>query len=103
MSEHRLILKYADHPGYTPDMDCYLAHGGYEALRKAMSLPVKTLPDGKSVTGAEQIREEVRIGGLRGRGGAGFSAGLKWSVVDRKSGQAIYLSCNGDESEAGTF
>ena len=41
--------------------------------------------------------------GLRGRGGAGFSCGLKWSLVDRKSGKPIYLICNCDESEPGTF
>jgi NADH-quinone oxidoreductase subunit F len=101
--EFRQILKYADEPGYTPDIDCYLRHGGYEALRKALSLPVKPLPDGKTLSGPEQIREEVRISGLRGRGGAGFSCGLKWSFVDRRSGKPIYLICNADESEPGTF
>src|SRR5256714_1138404 len=101
--EYRLILKYADEPGYTPDMDCYLRNGGYEALKKALSISSKTSADGKTITGAEQIREEVRIAGLRGRGGAGFSCGLKWSFVDRKSGKPIYLICNADESEPGTF
>src|SRR2546425_3432 len=101
--EYRLILKYADQPGYTPDMECYLRHGGYEALRKALAIGVKTLPDGKTMTGPEQIREEVRLAGLRGRGGAGFTCGLKWSFVDRKSGKPIYLICNADESEPGTF
>ncbi|HWH72515.1 MAG TPA: hypothetical protein VNT26_24345, partial [Candidatus Sulfotelmatobacter sp.] len=96
-------MKYADQPGYTPDLECYLRHGGYEALKKALGLAPKTLPDGKTVSGAEQIREEVRISGLRGRGGAGFSCGLKWSFVDRKSGKPIYLICNADESEPGTF
>src|ERR1043166_2399395 len=102
-SEYRQILKYADQPGYTPDLECYLRHGGYEALRKALALPAKTLPDGKVLSGPEQLREEVRISGLRGRGGAGFSCGLKWSFVDRKSGKPIYLICNADESEPGTF
>src|ERR1051326_8060565 len=102
-SEYRQILKYADQPGYTPDLECYLRHGGYEALRKALGLPAKTLPDGKVLSGPEQLREEVRISGLRGRGGAGFSCGLKWSFVDRKSGKPIYLICNADESEPGTF
>src|SRR5438093_1550018 len=101
--EFRQILKYADQPGYTPDLECYLRHGGYEVLRKALALPPKTLPDGKTLTGPEQLREEVRISGLRGRGGAGFSCGLKWSFVDRKSGKPIYLICNADESEPGTF
>jgi NADH-quinone oxidoreductase subunit F len=101
--ENRLILKYADQPGYTPDIEGYLRHGGYEALKKALAVAPKTLPDGKSVSGPEQLREEVRISGLRGRGGAGFSCGLKWSFVDRKSGKPIYLICNADESEPGTF
>src|SRR5258708_5056184 len=102
-SEYRLILKYADEPGYTPDLDCYLRHGGYDALKKALALQVKALPDGKSLTGPEQIRDDVLKSGLRGRGGAGFSCGLKWSFVDRKSGKPIYLICNADESEPGTF
>src|SRR6185436_11344833 len=75
----------------------------YEALKKALALSPKTLSDGKTLSGPEQIREEVKASGLRGRGGAGFSAGLKWSFVDRKSGKSIYLICNADESEPGTF
>ena len=49
------------------------------------------------------IRKEVLTSGLRGRGGAGFSAGMKWNFVNRKSGKPIYLLCNADESEPGTF
>ena len=45
--EYRQILKYADEPGYTPDLECYLRHGGYEALKKALALQPKTLPDGQ--------------------------------------------------------
>jgi NADH-quinone oxidoreductase subunit F len=101
--EYRLILKHADEPGYTPDMECYLRHGGYEALKKVLAIAPKTLPDGKVQTPAEQLRDEVRLSGLRGRGGAGFSCGLKWSFVDRKSNKPIYLICNADESEPGTF
>jgi NADH-quinone oxidoreductase subunit F len=101
--EYRLILKNVDRPGYTPDLDCYLRHGGYEVLKKALALAPKELPDGKKSSPQEQIREEVKISGLRGRGGAGFLCGLKWSFVDRKSGKPIYLICNADESEPGTF
>ena len=101
--EYRLILKNADAPGYTADIDCYLRHGGYEALKKGMTLAPKALADGRTLSAPEQIRDEVRISGLRGRGGAGFSCGLKWSFVDRKSGKPIYLICNADESEPGTF
>src|SRR5881296_4264026 len=101
--EHRLILKHADQPGYTPDIDCYLRNGGYEMLKKALALQVKELPGGKTMSPEEQVRDEVLKSGLRGRGGSGFSCGLKWSFVDRKSGKPIYLICNADESEPGTF
>ena len=101
--ETRLILKNIDQPGQTPDLECYQRQGGYEALKKALALAPKTLPDGKTQPGPEQLREEVKQSGLRGRGGAGFSCGLKWSFVDRKSGKPIYLVCNADESEPGTF
>jgi NADH-quinone oxidoreductase subunit F len=101
--EYRLILKNIDQPGYTPDIECYLRNGGYEILRKALTLPAKNAPDGKTLTAQDQIRDEVKLSGLRGRGGAGFSCGLKWSFVDRKSTKPIYLICNADESEPGTF
>jgi NADH-quinone oxidoreductase subunit F len=101
--QYRLILKNIDAPGYTNDIECYLRHGGYEALKKALAVAPKDLPDGKKMSPQEQLREDVKASGLRGRGGAGFSAGLKWSFVDRKSGKPIYLICNADESEPGTF
>lgn len=101
--EYRLILKHIDEPGYTPDLECYLRHGGYAALRKAVALAPKTLPDGRTLSGPEQIRKDVLDSGLRGRGGAGFSCGLKWSFVDHRSGKPVYLICNADESEPGTF
>src|SRR5882762_7916159 len=101
--EFKLILKHADEPGYTPDIECYLRHGGYEALKKALALTPLDLPDGKKSSPPEQIRDDVMKSGLRGRGGAGFSCGLKWSFVDRRSGKPIYLICNADESEPGTF
>jgi len=101
--EYKLILKHADEPGYTPDIECYLRHGGYDSLRKALTVPVVELSDGKKKSAQEQIREDVMKSGLRGRGGAGFSCGLKWSFVDRRSGKPIYLICNADESEPGTF
>jgi len=101
--EHRLILKHADSPGYTNDLECYVRHGGYEALKKALATAPRELVDGKKMSPQEVVRDEVLKSGLRGRGGAGFSAGLKWSFVDRKSGKPIYLICNADESEPGTF
>jgi NADH-quinone oxidoreductase subunit F len=101
--EYRLILKHIDSSGYTPDMECYLRHGGYEALKKALALAPRDAADGRKISAQEQIRDDVKLAGLRGRGGAGFSCGLKWSFVDRKSGKPIYLICNADESEPGTF
>jgi NADH-quinone oxidoreductase subunit F len=101
--EYRLVLKHADGPGYRNDLECYLRHGGYEALKKGLTLAPRELPDGRKLSAAEQIREDVKLSGLRGRGGAGFSCGLKWSFVDRRSGKPIYLICNADESEPGTF
>ncbi len=101
--QFKMILKHADSPGYTPDIQCYLRHGGYESLKKALATASRTLPDGKSQSPQEVVRDEVLKSGLRGRGGAGFSAGLKWSFVDRRSGKPIYLICNADESEPGTF
>ena len=101
--QYKLILKHADSPGYTPDIECYQRHGGYESLKKALATSSRTLPDGKVQSSQEVVRDEVLKSGLRGRGGAGFSAGLKWSFVDRRSGKPIYLICNADESEPGTF
>ena len=104
MSEpFKLILKNLDEPGFTPDIGCYQRHGGYEALKRALAMPPRDLPDGKKLSPQEALREDVKASGLRGRGGAGFSAGLKWSFVDRRSGKPIYLICNADESEPGTF
>ena len=51
----------------------------------------------------DEVQEEVKKSGLRGRGGAGFPAGMKWSFLDRKSDKPRYLVCNADESEPGTF
>src|SRR5208283_1463709 len=89
--QRRIIFQHIGEPGYSNDLACYLRSGGYETLRQA----VRRKPG--------ELIEEVRMSGLRGRGGAGFSCGLKWSLVDRKSGKPIYLIANADESEPGTF
>ncbi len=90
-AQRRLIFAHIDEPNYTTDLACYLKHGGYTVMRKAFARPPAELMD------------EVKKSGLRGRGGAGFSCGLKWTLVDRKSGKPIYLIVNADESEPGTF
>ncbi|MCH8474732.1 MAG: NADH-quinone oxidoreductase subunit NuoF [Opitutales bacterium] len=89
--EKRIILKNIDQDGYTRDIDCYLANGGYEVLKQTVT---KDPAD---------LCKEIETSGLRGRGGAGFPCGMKWKFLDRKSGKPIYLVCNADESEPGTF
>ena len=90
--ERRIILKHADDPAYDVSIDCYIRHGGYEQMKRAFA---RMKP--------EQICQEVLDSEVRGRGGAGFPAGMKWKFLDRKSGKPIYLICNADESEPGTF
>jgi NADH-quinone oxidoreductase subunit F len=71
--------------------DVYRREGGYAAVEKALKMD----------TGA--VVEEVKKSGLRGRGGAGFPAGMKWSFLAKPEGVPRYLVCNADESEPGTF
>lgn len=73
------------------DIDVYEASGGWQAWRKALT---EHQPD--------EITDMVKRAGLRGRGGAGFPAGLKWSFIPKGPGPK-YLTCNADESEPGTF
>jgi NADH-quinone oxidoreductase subunit F len=72
--------------------DVYRKHGGYRSVEKAL----------KTMT-PEEVVEEVKKSGLRGRGGAGFPAGMKWSFLAKPEGVPRYLVCNADESEPGTF
>jgi len=74
------------------DLDEYLRHGGFEALR----LCLETLSP-------QQVVERVLASGLRGRGGAGFPSGLKWQRVRESGGETVYLICNGDEGDPGAF
>jgi NADH-quinone oxidoreductase subunit F len=85
-----VLTKFVREPnGHT--LAFYLKHQGYEALRKALAMT----PD--------QVTEAVKASGLRGRGGAGFPTGLKWSFVLKDPDKPRYLCCNADESEPGTF
>ncbi len=71
----------------------YMRHdGGYEAVKKAITTMT---PD--------DVINQVKLSGLRGRGGASFPTGTKWSLLDRSTDKARYLVCNADESEPGTF
>ena len=75
------------------DLDSYVARGGYEVLKKILT--EKTSPD--------DIINEMKLSALRGRGGAGFPTGLKWSFMPRQYPGQKYLVCNTDEGEPGTF
>jgi NADH-quinone oxidoreductase subunit F len=87
--ETRILSKRFGMPD-SHTLDTYLATGGYEAFRKARQMT------------PEQIVDEVKASALRGRGGAGFPSGLKWSFVPRTSPKPKYIIVNADESEPGT-
>src|ERR1700719_3402233 len=89
--EHRIIFKNIDRPDWTNDIGCYLRDGGYEDLKKAVKMS------------RTDIVNEVKTSGLRGRGGAGFPCGVKWSFIKPDEKKPVYLICNADESEPGTF
>lgn len=72
-------------------LEYYLRHGGYMSVKRAFAL------------GADAVIEEVKKSGLRGRGGAGFATGLKWSFMPLNDGRQHYIICNADESEPGTY
>ena len=86
----KLLLKNIDVEGIKT-FEVFRKHGGYTAAEKAL----KMTPD--------EILEEVKTSGLRGRGGAGFPTGLKWSFLAKPEGVPRYLVVNADESEPGTF
>jgi formate dehydrogenase iron-sulfur subunit len=72
-------------------LDDYRAHGGYRGLDRALTM------------NAAQIIEEVTLSGLRGRGGAGFPAGIKWKTTQQTAGKQKFIVCNADEGDSGTF
>lgn len=89
--ERRLVFKNVDREGWANDIQTYLKDGGYDDLRKALSLK------------PQDIVNEVKTSQLRGRGGAGFSTGVKWGFIRPDEKKPVYLICNADESEPGTF
>ncbi|MFT6793763.1 MAG: NADH-quinone oxidoreductase subunit F [Rubritalea sp.] len=89
--EHRLIFKNIDREGWNPSIARYLEDGGYDQLKKAIAME------------PNDITTEVKKSGLRGRGGAGFPTGVKWGFIPPKNTKPVYLICNADESEPGTF
>ena len=89
--ERRLIFKNIDRPGWTNDISAYLADGGYADLKKALTM------------NRTDVINEVKTSQLRGRGGAGFGCGMKWGFIRADEKKPVYLICNADESEPGTF
>ena len=87
----RLLLRCRDVPDLRR-LSVYVAHGGYESARKALTQHTP-----------EQLVEMVKASNLRGRGGAGFPTGMKWSFLPKQSDKPVYLCVNADESEPGTF
>jgi NADH-quinone oxidoreductase subunit F len=87
----KLLLDKVDIPGIRT-YDVYRREGGYLSVEKALK---QMTPD--------QVTDEVKKSGLRGRGGAGFPAGMKWSFIAKPEGVPRHLVCNADESEPGTF
>ncbi len=87
----KILLEHIDVPGINT-YDVYRSKGGYSSVEKAL----KTMKP-------EDVVEEVKKSGLRGRGGAGFPTGMKWSFLAKPEGVPRYLVCNADESEPGTF
>ncbi len=85
-----VLSKYFGDAG-AKSYDGWVKRGGYEGLKQALGMT------------PEAIIEVVKASGLRGRGGAGFPTGLKWSFMPKNSGKPHYLCCNADESEPGTF
>jgi NADH-quinone oxidoreductase subunit F len=89
--EHRLIFKNIGRDDWKIDIKTYLRDGGYEQLKKAVTMS------------RTDIVNEVKTSGLRGRGGAGFPCGVKWGFIKQDEKRPVYLICNADESEPGTF
>ncbi len=92
MSDYPQVLFKNRRPGQTVFLDGYARSGGYKGLQKAIR---KMTP--------QEVRDTVKASGLRGRGGAGFSTGLKWSFFPADKPGEKYLVCNGDEMEPGTY
>lgn len=91
--EYKKVL-LPDIPDYHK-IDVYMQHGGYDMLKQVIT---------SSDWDRKKIVDTVKAANIRGRGGAGFNAGLKWSFMPPKvEGVPRYLACNGDESEPGTF
>ncbi len=85
-----LLFEHRDKPNIE-NLDVYEANGGYEGLRRAVTLD------------RQAVIDEIKTSGLRGRGGAGFPTWIKWNGIPKNSDKPHYLICNADEGEPGTY
>lgn len=90
MGEYKLLLEHSNDPAFRT-LAGYQAAGGYEGLRRAVAMD------------RQAVIDEVKASGLRGRGGAGFPAWIKWNGIAKDKKGPHYLICNADEGEPGTF
>lgn len=90
MAEYKLLLEHSHLPEYRT-LDGYLAKGGYEGLKAALSMD------------RQGIIDHIKASGLRGRGGAGFPTWIKWNGIAKDKRGPHWLICNADEGEPGTF
>ncbi|HNR13718.1 MAG TPA: NADH-quinone oxidoreductase subunit NuoF [Thermodesulfobacteriota bacterium] len=88
--DRKVLLRRVGRPDSTT-ISSYIEDGGYQALKKALTMK------------PADVTSEVKASGLRGRGGAGFPAGVKWGFLPKDSVKPVYLICNADEGEPGTF
>src|ERR1044072_4456161 len=89
MDQIKVLLANIDKPNST-SIDVYIDGGGYKAVQTALKMK------------PEEIVQVVKDSELRGRGGAGFPTGMKWSFVPKNAPRPTYLLCNADEPEPGT-
>lgn len=90
MAEYKLLLEHSHEPSYAT-LDGFRKTGGYEGLDKALNMD------------RQAVIDEVKTSGLRGRGGAGFPAWIKWNGLPKEKKGPSYIICNADEGEPGTF
>ena len=91
--KHQLLVVLRNRGRIDPEkIDEYIAYDGYQAMAKALT-----------EMSAEQILSEVKVSGLRGRGGAGFPTGMKWEFCRKANGNTKYIICNADEGDPGAF
>src|SRR5437868_13194344 len=90
MAELKVLFEYLDRPGIET-LTVYEETGGYAGLRKAVTME------------RQAVIDEIKVSGLRGRGGAGFPTWIKWNGLPKNYDAPHYVVCNADEGEPGTY